>query len=183
MTFIFAAIAASVAPAWAQPANTPPFAMAPTTTRPIQNKTAKRQVWTAIGLSIGTLWAGAIAGGLGENATTPWVRNATGGFATAATVLGPSIGQWYAGQTITPGLAMRLGAVAGVVGLAVYDPHLDHVGTLFGIVGAVALFQTGLVWDIVTLPRAVRRMNREHGLALTPMASNSATGLALAGRF
>ena len=167
----------------AQPSNTTPLAMDFARSPPLRDGPAKRNVWIAIGLSVGTLWAGALAGGLGENASTPWVRNATGGFATAAIVLGPSVGQWYAGQTVTPGLLMRLGAVGGLVGLAVNDPHLDHVGTVFGIVGAVALFETGFVWDIVTLPRAVRRINREHALALTPIASNSGTGLALAGRF
>ena len=33
------------------------------------------------------------------------------------------------------------------------------------------------------IPRAVRRMNPEHGLALALMTSNSGPGLALAGRF
>lgn len=184
---VIAVVAASVTSlipaAVAQPSATPPLAMDFARPPALRHDSAKRNVWTALGLSMGTVWVGALAGGLGENASTPWVRNATGGFATAAIVLGPSVGHWYAGQTLTAGLLMRVGAIGGLVGLAVNDPHLDHVGTVFGIVGAVALFETGFVWDLVTLPRAVRRFNRRHTVALTPITGNSGTGLALAGRF
>ncbi len=118
----------------------------------------------------------AVAGALimGDEQHGP--RATTGGLLmTAGLVLGPSAGQWYAGEGVTTGLALRFVAAAGVATLAVGDPHGVHVETYFGLVAALGLWETGVVWDLVTLPRAVRRTR------ITPVVTPS--GVAIAGAF
>lgn len=104
----------------------------------------------------------------------------------AGMVLGPSAGHWYAGERVTTGLVLRVGAAGAVVALAVNDPQLEHPApTLLGLLAAVALWETGVIWDAVTLPRAVRRYNRAHQLAVTPLVTGDGptTGVAVAGTF
>ncbi|MBS1119789.1 MAG: hypothetical protein H6Q90_2017 [Deltaproteobacteria bacterium] len=108
--------------------------------------------------------------------------------AGAATVLGPSAGHWYVGRYVTTGLVLRVGAAGGVVALAIASPRLDDDGAVFsGLMGAVALWEVGLVWDLVTLPRAVRRSNTAHQLRVAPLFTTTAngpvTGLSLGGDF
>jgi hypothetical protein len=102
---------------------------------------------------------------------------------TAAFVLGPSAGHWYAGEGVTNGLVLRAAGMGLAFGLALYDPHMDHPAlTVGGLITAMALLQTGLIWDFVTVPQAVRRANRR-ALGLAPLATwhGPAMGLSLAG--
>lgn len=110
----------------------------------------------------------------------------TGSIAIAGMVLGPSAGHWYVGRPFTTGLVLRAGSAVAVGALVAYDPHLDHpVTSIAGLLGAVALWEVGVIWDLVTLPRAVRRHNKRRRLQLVPMASDRGpvAGLAVAGSF
>ena len=101
---------------------------------------------------------------------------AFGSVGIAGMVLGPSAGHWYAGDWITPGLALRGAAAVTVATLAVADPHLEHPTlTIPGLVVAAGLWAGGVVWDVATVPRTVHRAN------LRPIVS--ARGVALAGTF
>jgi hypothetical protein len=104
-----------------------------------------------------------------------WRANMGGVIATAGLLLGPSAGHWYAGEGFTTGLALRLGGAAGLVTLAVADPHAESGMTWLGIGAAIGMWETGFLWDVVTLPRAVRRTH------VVPVVT--ANGIALAGRF
>ncbi len=108
-----------------------------------------------------------------------WRAPAAGVLGIAGAILGPSAGPWYAGEGLTTGLELRLGAGAIVATLAIRDPHLDHpVETVGGLLGAAGLWEVGVVWDAVTLPRAVRRANRR---VVAPIFTG--TGFAVAGSF
>src|SRR5262245_38985247 len=108
-----------------------------------------------------------------------------GSLGIAALVLGPSAGHWYAHRTITTGLVLRGVAAAGIATLAIADPHGENLGALIvGGVAAVGTWEVGVIWDFATLPRSVRRYNRERRqLQLAPLVAPSTTGLALAGTF
>jgi hypothetical protein len=102
----------------------------------------------------------------------------------AGMVLGPSAGHWYAGKGVTTGLVLRGSAVTGMVFLALRDPYLDDpVLTIGGLIAAVGVWETGVIWDLVTLPRAVRRHNRKTELLLAPVVGEHASGLAVSGRW
>jgi hypothetical protein len=118
----------------------------------------------------------------GHQATT--FQNAMGIVGIAGMVLGPSAGHWYAGEGVTTGLALRLTGAAVIGGLVVGDPHANHVGMLIvgGITG-VGLWEAGVIWDLATLPRSVRRYNKQHQVQLAPMAITSGSGLSVAGTF
>ena len=96
----------------------------------------------------------------------------------AGLVFGPSAGHWYAGDGMTTGLGMRFAAAGGIATLIVADPHGSRVSTWFGLIGALGLWETGVAWDLVTLPRAVHRANRAR---LVPVITGN--GLAIAGAF
>jgi hypothetical protein len=52
-----------------------------------------------------------------------------------------------------------------------------------GITG-LGLYEAGAIWDLVTLPRSVRRYNkRQLDLQLAPLVTHETTGLSLAGTF
>jgi hypothetical protein len=107
-----------------------------------------------------------------------------GMIATAGAVFGPTAGQWYAGRVWTPGLTLRI-AAAGVVGAMVLREHQEplELGTIvIGLTTVGALWGTGMVWDLVTLPSTVRRYNREHAVVVAPLVGNT-TGLAVGGTF
>jgi hypothetical protein len=109
-----------------------------------------------------------------------------GSLGIAALVLGPSGGQWYAGAGFTPGLGLRLGGAALVAALVVRDPHFDQpTGTVIGLITATVAFEAGMVWDLLTLPRQVRRHNRERRMHVTPLITNRgpSAGLAIGGAF
>lgn len=115
-------------------------------------------------------------------------RNTAGvvaGIASAALL--PSAGHWYGGTLVTPGMGLRLVGAAvttyGVLHLisaeraAEYDdnppPH-DHLGAI-ALVG-VATWGTGVVYDLVTAHRAVRRWNARHATQLQPTVLRTAGG-------
>jgi hypothetical protein len=112
-------------------------------------------------------------------------QNALGVVGIAGMLLGPSAGHWYLGEGVTTGLALRLTGAAVIGGLVLGDPHANHVGVLIvGGIAGVGLWETGTIWDLVTLPRSVRRYNkRQIEMQLAPMVAPGTTGLSVAGRF
>lgn len=107
-----------------------------------------------------------------------------GSLGIAAAVLGPTAGHWYAGEGMTTGLALRLTGAAGVGALVLADPHGQNLGLLItGGVVCAGLWEVGAIWDLATVPRAVRHYNRQRDLQIAPMAAPHTTGLALAGTF
>jgi len=121
--------------------------------------------------------ASIVAGDENEGTTA----NVAGIVATTAMMLGPSAGHWYAGDAWTTGLTLRLGA-AGLVGAMVLRDQqepLELPTVVIGLTAAGGLWATGALWDFFTLPRAVRRYNREHAIVIAPTTN----GVAIAGRF
>ncbi|HTL35733.1 MAG TPA: hypothetical protein VL326_21535 [Kofleriaceae bacterium] len=119
----------------------------------------------------------------GQSATP--LQTTFGVVGIAGLVLGPSAGHWYLGEGVTTGLALRLTGAAVIGGLAISDPHAEHLGVLIvgGITG-LGLYEAGAIWDLVTLPRSVRRYNkRQLDLQLAPLVTHETTGLSLAGTF
>jgi hypothetical protein len=118
----------------------------------------------------------------GKDATA--AQNALGVVGVAGMLLGPSAGHWYVGEGVTTGLALRLTAAAGVGALAIGDPHMSHLGVwILGGITCVGVYEAGVIWDLATLPRSVRRYNKQHQLQLAPMATSGGTGLSVAGTF
>jgi hypothetical protein len=102
--------------------------------------------------------------------------------AVGSMVFGPSAGHFYAGEGVTTGLVLRGSAVTGIIFLALRDPYLDQpVVTVGGLLAAVGVWETGVIWDLVTLPRAVRRHNRTVDLLVAPVVTDRSAGLALTG--
>jgi hypothetical protein len=128
-----------------------------------------------VGATSGPMIVAAIAAGDSDRGPR---ATAAGIIGTAGLLLGPSAGHWYAGEGITTGLELRLGAGAAIATLAFADPHLDHDATVLGLIGALGLWEVGIAWDCATLPRAVRRANR---LRLAPVVTPN--GFAIAGSF
>ena len=135
----------------------------------------------------------AVAISEGDEATGPlhaefWPMMAAGG---VAMIIGPSLGNWYAGRLDSTGLNLRLGgAVAAGLGAAMaisafsFDDNHDGqfaVGGLIALAG-VGMVATGTVLDLISAPRAAAEHNRHH-LAFAPIAGPKQTGLMLAGTF
>jgi len=113
-------------------------------------------------------------------------------------VLGPSLGNWYAGKAGSTGLALRLGGAAtsaiGVAmmanGFGLFGGGNDNefgAGLMIGAAG-LGMVATGAVLDIISAPSAAADHNRRHtSLALAPIVSHAAgakqTGLAVVGSF
>jgi hypothetical protein len=134
--------------------------------------TAYAITWAAVALPAMVAALGSEADPAGNSPTAI----AFGSVGIAGMVLGPSAGHWYAGDWITPGLALRGGAAITVATLALADPHLERPNlTIPGLVVAAGLWAGGVVWDVATVPRAVHRAN------LRPIVS--AGSVALAGTF
>jgi len=141
---------------------------------------------------IGAAWA---YGERSDSALHPalWPMLITG---SAAAILGPSLGEWYAGQRYTRGLAIRLAGGAllggGAAMLAGLDDTGDRkfevgeggVGVLLAIAGGAAVAIGSLI-DIHDAPAAVRDHNRTRvriGVAPTAIGHRG-QGLALVGTF
>jgi hypothetical protein len=111
------------------------------------------------------------------------------GLGVAALVLGPSAGHWYVGEGITTGLVIRTAAAAGIGAIALAaPPRMTEKSSpsglvIAGLIMGVGAWETGLIWDLATVPRSVHRYNKRHQLQLAPMAAPHTTGLALAGTF
>jgi hypothetical protein len=92
-----------------------------------------------------------------------------------SSLLTPSLGEWYAGKLVTPGMGIRAAsAVATIVGAAESlkcldaesDCHTDASAPY--LLGAGLLgYATGTIYDIATAPSEARRYNERHGLRLT----------------
>lgn len=119
---------------------------------------------------------------------------------SAAIVLGPSLGNWYAHEGFSFGLGLRIGGGLGMLlGGSLFVPHLfsadntrgDEVAMVAGVglfgLGALAV-KVGTIADIIEAPRAARAYNRNHvQLSLAPIAARSPSGhtagVAIVGRF
>jgi hypothetical protein len=120
----------------------------------------------------------------------------------ASLVLTPSLGEYYSGTVLTPGLGLRIAApIAGLIVGAIATEALPcrpldggefcepNVGGIWaGIAVATGVFATGVGYDIATAPREARRYNRAHtGATIVPApirgSTSSGYGLAIVGRF
>lgn len=114
------------------------------------------------------------------------------GLATA--VVAPSLGEYYAGEWFTPGLAIRL-ASAGLAVYAVQNEEktvtcldMPSAGTQckelkgagVALIGVAAIgFIGGMWYDTLDAPDAVNRWRARHGITVTPTTN----GVALGGYF
>ena len=115
---------------------------------------------------------------------------------SAVIVFGPSLGNWYAHQGWSTGLAMRLGGgLAMGVGASLIAAGLFRsdattgVGLGIGLAGA-GLFVTGIGFDLWEAHRAVEAYNRRHAaprITVAPMLARAGgvhrTGLAVVAIF
>jgi len=134
----------------------------------------------------------AMIGGVQSNNSSLGLAGALG------TLMAPSIGHWYAGETSAAGLGMRLAGVATlflVVASAVSEDDggcdfdepcsNDHDAKLEAALWAgVGLYVAGTIYDLATSASAAREHNhRLRGFALAPVVHGDSRGLALTGRF
>jgi hypothetical protein len=149
---------------------------------PPKKSLASAYLVTIASTSIPVALSALSAPGDGQEATG--VQTAIGIVGIAGMVLGPSAGHWYVGEGVTTGLTLRVAGVAGIAAIAMGDPHMNHLGVwIVGGLASVGVYEAGFIWDLVTLPRSVRRYNQQHRLQLAPMAGQGTTGLSLAGTF
>jgi hypothetical protein len=114
------------------------------------------------------------------------------------TYLGPSTGQWYAGQVGGLGLGLRaVGFVSAAYGFVQmlqecdYDEECGGPGGDVGAVlflGGAGLWVGSSIYDIVLAKRAADSWNARHNITLAPTVSNDVgghktPGLAFTGRF
>jgi hypothetical protein len=121
----------------------------------------------------------------------------------ATSIVTPSLGEWYAGEWLTIGMAVRIGA-AGIVTYAIRNGQkevvCDNVSSAVGtkckvfdgtgvvLLGLAAIaFVGGAAYDVTDAPEAVDRYNAKHGFAVAPTAMAGPQGLvpgiALSGYF
>ncbi|HMG54070.1 MAG TPA: PEGA domain-containing protein [Kofleriaceae bacterium] len=133
---------------------------------------------TALQLSIeGTAASWAVV--LVARATDQSGSDALVAVGAAGTLFAPSFGQWYAREVQPAGLGLRLvGLATGILSYSL-NPSDTRTALLFG---GGALYAAGTVYDIATIPRAVRRHNAEPQLAVVPIV-RGAPGLLLSGSF
>jgi hypothetical protein len=187
---ILAVLVALTLPALAQPALTPP-SPAPATPAPAEEKSPS----VAVALSVGVTAAGAVTLMASDNHTASMI-----GF--GAIFLGPSTGQWYAGELGLLGIGARaLGGIGMVYGLSEIlqsecdaEDGVDCSGaSRRGDLGAVMMIGGASLWvgssiaDVVFAKRAADRWNQRHALTLAPTAFTSGgqqvPGLVAVGRF
>lgn len=113
-----------------------------------------------------------------------------------SSVITPSLGEWYAGEWLTPGMAVRVAAV-GLATFAVAHEQHDipcdptsgsppgstckaFTGDGVALLGIAAIaYIGGAAWDVENAGDAVDRANqRTGGFALVPTALATPTGLA-----
>ena len=147
---------------------------------------------TALELSLGGTAASAALFGIGLEANN-------GGMIAAgllSSVVTPSLGEWYAGKPITIGMGVR--AASAVVFLAgvgealscldEYDCHNNTTASGALILGGLAGYAGGTIYDIATAPTAAREFNREHQLHIAPTymrtpSGNATMGVGIGGTF
>ena len=102
----------------------------------------------------------------------------------ASSIVTPSLGHWYAGDILTPGLGLRV-VGAGLATFAIFSDGDDASIGLMLLGGALA--SGGTIYDLVTAGRAAHAYNAKHNLTLMPTvvrtASGSAPAFGLGGRF
>lgn len=156
--------------------------MAPEPEKPPSLEPAERSPAAALTLSL----AGTVAGyGVAAEART---NNRLAGAGFVLFLVGPTLGQAYAGNTFNRGLAIRAGGLALVyIGAPLSLASHDGCCAISSGSGAALLltgflmYLGGSIYEIATAPRAARRFNRAHRIEAT--IAPTTTGLALAGRF
>ena len=85
-------------------------------------------------------------------------------------LFGPSLGQWYAGKVITPGLGVR--ALGFALGAAAFGA--DDLDTAVGLllISSTCILG-GAIHDVATAPRSVREYNFAYATRMTPMIAPS----------
>lgn len=153
------------------------------------------------GVGTGVSSALILAGFLDENANQPFNKPLMyTGLATAA--ITPSLGQFYAGEYVTIGMAARVVAA----GIATYGlTHYTKTGTCddakmagsmckmldsgaFPLLGLAAIaFVGGIAYDVGDAAPAVRRWNESHAFtvapAVVPGPTGPAPGVSFVGQF
>jgi hypothetical protein len=191
---VFASSTASAQPSLSPPGMTP--ALTPPTVQLTPAPTADRKdPSTAVLLSLGITTASYITLFAADNDDLQLA-----GF--IGTYLGPSTGQWYAGQVGGLGLGLRAaGFVMGVYGISqMLESECDDIdgdcsgadaagerGALF-FWGGAGLWVGSTIYDIVLAKRAADSWNVRHNVNLAPTMSadisgHHAPGLAFTGRF
>jgi len=160
-----------------------------------QPATDEKSPSLAVGLSIGITTGGIVTLLAGDHQTSMLIG-------LGAMYIGPSTGQWYAGEVGGLGLAARaVGGVALVYGLSQMlqsecdaEAGEDCSGAANrGRLGALLFYSGAGLWigssiaDVVFAKRAADRWNQRHALTVAPTSFNSgagrANGLVLTARF
>ncbi len=116
-----------------------------------------------------------------------------------SSIVTPSLGQFYAGTYVTPGLVIRTAAVGLATYAAVKYTHTTRckttveytecteiVGDAIPWLGVAAIaFVGGAALDFKDIPGSVARWNRRHGIILTPtfVPASGGGSLLLVGQF
>jgi hypothetical protein len=140
--------------------------------------TTYRDPATALALSAGSTAAAwmVVAVGASSHETAPIVGGAI------ATLFAPSIGQWYAGKSLTVGLGIRAASAALLFAAEIKAANCDSddggscTSVAPMLVGGLIGYGAGTILDIVLAPRAARDFNRSHAkvyLAPTVIAAPS----------
>jgi len=156
--------------------------LAPVPVQPPSLEPADRSPATALTLSLASTVAGYVVAA--EASTNQRLADV----GVVLFLVGPTIGQAYAGNTFNRGLAVRAGGLALVfIGAPLSLASQDHCCAISSGSGAALLltgflmYIGGATYEIATAPEAARRYNREHrtSVAIVPTGG----GIALAGRF
>jgi len=148
---------------------------------------------TALALSLGgTVASGAlVAIGAGMN------NSSVAGFGVLSSLVTPSLGEWYAGKPVTLGMGLRAAsAIAFVAGASeafkCFDEsdtscHNNNTEAGLLLLGGIAGYATGTIYDIATAKDAAREYNVHH-LQLAPTymrtpSGNATMGVGIAGTF
>jgi hypothetical protein len=83
-------------------------------------------------------------------------------------LFGPSVGHWYAGKVLTPGLGVR--ALGFAIGAAAFGGNdVDDAISLMLLGTATVL--GGAIYDVATAGRSAREYNFEHATRVMPMVA------------
>jgi hypothetical protein len=140
---------------------------------------------TAVELSLGGTLASAAVFGIGLEANNGQLAMA----GLASSLVTPSLGEWYAGKPLTAGMGIRvLSAGVEIAGLAEAfkcwdtDPcSNDNSAAGLLILGGLAGYAVGTIYDIADAPRSAREYNRAHSFQITPTVMRTPSGNAQMG--
>jgi hypothetical protein len=114
-------------------------------------------------------------------------------FGLASSLVTPSLGQWYSGQPLTTGMAIRAAsAVVTIAGLGEAlgcssdfsdTPHSCGNGPGYMMLGGLIGYAGGTIYDIATAGRAARDYNDAHGLRMrvSPTVMHTPSGASTMG--